>query len=253
MAIDFPASPTNGQTFIVGGVTYTFDNTKWTAVAVAGAIDAITKGNSSAEVIDTGSDGRFVVTTEGTERARVDSSGRLLVGTSSANANGGILQLSGGITFPATAVAASDVNTLDDYEEGTWTPNINSGYNTSNTVTYTAQNGTYTKIGRLVVAAFHIDIATWSGNAGPVFFGGLPFTPATTTDARFQCAAYLSGPNTPASTVSVNLGYAKADNGSYYLVFNCVRDDTAMANAGMLVGGNFAANDIVAGTFTFFA
>ena len=97
MAIDFPASPTNGQTFIVGGVTYTFDNTKWTAVAVAGAIDAITKGNSSAEVIDTGSDGRFVVTTEGTERARVDSSGRLLVGTSSSLSNfvqGGI-QLAG--------------------------------------------------------------------------------------------------------------------------------------------------------------
>jgi hypothetical protein len=191
--------------------------------------------------------------TGGTERAQFDASGRLLVGTSTATANGGVLELSGGITFPATAVAASNANTLDDYEEGTWTPNIDGGYNAGNTVTYTAQNGTYTKIGRLVVAAFHIDIATWSGNAGPVWFGGLPFTPATTTDARFQCAAYLSGPNTPASTVSVNLGYARADNGIYYLVFNCVRDDTAMANAGQLVGGDFAANDIVAGTFTFFA
>jgi len=49
--------------------------------------DNIEEGNTSAEVIDTGSDGRFVVTTEGSERLRIDSSGRLLVGTSSARAN----------------------------------------------------------------------------------------------------------------------------------------------------------------------
>jgi hypothetical protein len=84
MAIDFPASPTNGQTFTSGSVTYTYDGTKWTALASGGgATDKIEEGNTSAEVIDTGSDGRFVVTTEGSERARVDSSGRLLVGTSS--------------------------------------------------------------------------------------------------------------------------------------------------------------------------
>ena len=88
MAIDFPASPTNGQTFTSGSVTYTYDGTKWTALASGGgATDKIEEGNTSAEVIDTGSDGRFVVTTEGSERARVDSSGRLLVGTSSARSN----------------------------------------------------------------------------------------------------------------------------------------------------------------------
>ena len=36
MAIDFPASPTNGQTFTVGSVTYTWDGTKWTALASGG-------------------------------------------------------------------------------------------------------------------------------------------------------------------------------------------------------------------------
>jgi len=88
MAIDFPASPTNGQTFTSGSVTYTYDGTKWTALASGGgAADKIEEGNTSAEVIDTGSDGRFVVTTEGSERARVDSSGRLLVGTSTARSN----------------------------------------------------------------------------------------------------------------------------------------------------------------------
>jgi hypothetical protein len=54
----------------------------WTTPS-AGNTDKIEEGNSSAEVIDTGSDGRFVVTTEGSERLRVDSSGRLGLGTSS--------------------------------------------------------------------------------------------------------------------------------------------------------------------------
>ncbi len=58
----------------------------WTTPS-AGNTDKIEEGNSSAEVIDTGSDGRFVVTTEGSERLRVDSSGRLGLGTSIVGAN----------------------------------------------------------------------------------------------------------------------------------------------------------------------
>jgi len=46
-----------------------------------GATDKIEEGNTSAEVIDTGSDGRFVVKTEGSERLRIDSSGRTGIGT----------------------------------------------------------------------------------------------------------------------------------------------------------------------------
>ena len=86
MAIDFPASPTNGQTYVFNGVTYTYDGTKWTAETGSVSLDKIEEGNTSAEVIDTGSDGRFVVTTEGSERARVDSAGRLLVGTGTSSA-----------------------------------------------------------------------------------------------------------------------------------------------------------------------
>jgi hypothetical protein len=82
MAIDFPASPTLNDVFTVGNVTYVWDGTKWTASVTGGiSLDKIEEGNTSAEVIDTGSDGRFVVTTEGTEALRVDSSGRLGVGT----------------------------------------------------------------------------------------------------------------------------------------------------------------------------
>jgi hypothetical protein len=45
MAIDFPASPTNGQTFTSGSVTYTYDGTKWTAVAAGGSSQWTTTGS----------------------------------------------------------------------------------------------------------------------------------------------------------------------------------------------------------------
>jgi hypothetical protein len=51
-----------------------------------------------------------------------------------------------GITFPATQSASSDANTLDDYEEGTWTPTA-SNFTVSGTSTL---SGAYTKIGRVV-------------------------------------------------------------------------------------------------------
>ena len=43
--------------------------------------DRIIEGNTSAEVIDTGSDGRFIVTTEGEERLRINSSGAVGIAT----------------------------------------------------------------------------------------------------------------------------------------------------------------------------
>jgi hypothetical protein len=84
MAIDFPASPTLNDVFTVGNVTYVWDGTKWTASVTGGiSLDKIEEGNTSAEVIDTGSDGRFVVTTEGTERLRVTNTGLVGIGTNS--------------------------------------------------------------------------------------------------------------------------------------------------------------------------
>jgi hypothetical protein len=102
-----------------------------------------------------------------TTRMIIDASGNLLVGVTSANANGGVLQLKSGITFPATQVAATDANTLDDYEEGTWTP---AGGSLTNNAT-----ATYTKVGRLVHATFDITFPG-GGAATQAQVTGLPFT-----------------------------------------------------------------------------
>lgn len=117
------------------------------------------------------------------ERVRITSTGELLIGTTTTTSNGGVLQVSNGITFPATQAACSDANTLDDYEEGTWTPTI-IGTSTAGTVTYSVRNSRYTKIGRTV---FVETLLNWSAGTGTgnLRVSGLPFTSgsATTTPA----------------------------------------------------------------------
>ena len=111
------------------------------------------------------------------ERMRITDAGQLLVGVTSANANGGVLQLKSGITFPATQVAATDVNTLDDYEEGTWTPVQGAGLTV---VGAFSSSGQYTKIGKSVTVFGLIAGATSVAcTANGQLCTGLPFTPNT--------------------------------------------------------------------------
>jgi len=80
-----------------------------------------------------------------------------------------------GISFPATQSASSDANTLDDYEEGTWTPSV-TATGGGLTVSYSSRVGRYTKIGRVVFCEFDLTISAESGGSGEVYIGNLPFT-----------------------------------------------------------------------------
>lgn len=86
-----------------------------------------------------------------------------------------------GITFPATQVASSDPNTLDDYEEGTWTPTLTFSTPGDLAVTYTTRNGRYTKTGRLATVRAEIVTSsfTYTTAAGSLRVSGLPFTVAS--------------------------------------------------------------------------
>jgi hypothetical protein len=80
-----------------------------------------------------------------------------------------------GITFPATQSASSDANTLDDYEEGTWTP-VLGGTGSNPTVSYSYRSGVYRKIGSMVYVQFGILLSSISGGSGEMALTGLPFT-----------------------------------------------------------------------------
>jgi hypothetical protein len=125
-----------------------------------------------------------------TEAMRINNQRELLIGTTTRTANGGVLQVSNGITFPATAVACTDPNTLDDYEEGTWTPSL------GGTATYTTQVGRYTKTGRVVVASFIVGINT-IGTGSDTTLSGLPFTVNAATQGG-GTVSYYQGINVSA-------------------------------------------------------
>ena len=77
-----------------------------------------------------------------------------------------------GILFGTDTAAA---NTLDDYEEGTWTPEITFDGNNVG-VTYTAQSGTYTKEGNIVSAELWINISSKGTSTGDARIAGFPFS-----------------------------------------------------------------------------
>jgi hypothetical protein len=98
-----------------------------------------------------------------------------LISASTIGVGGATPSTSGaGISFPATQSASTDANTLDDYEEGTWTPtwNVSGGSWTSSS--YTA---TYTKIGRQVTCNMYWVTSAISGTKVNTL-QGLPFTSA---------------------------------------------------------------------------
>ena len=81
-----------------------------------------------------------------------------------------------GISFPATQSASSDANTLDDYEEGTWTPTIASTGTQPTVSSYETRSGYYTKVGNVVTAHCAIRATLSSAGTGNPQVTGLPFT-----------------------------------------------------------------------------
>ena len=91
---------------------------------------------------------------------------------------GATSQTGTGISFPTTSIShsSSNANTLDDYEEGTWTPILTRATTAPTITAYGYQQGKYTKVGRLVTlhGMVRADTIT-AGGSGANLIGGLPF------------------------------------------------------------------------------
>ena len=113
------------------------------------------------------------------------------------NASGVVSLSQGQIKFPATQVASSDVNTLDDYEEGAWSPTI-SGF------TFVGANNStyhYVKIGKLVTVNILLTAATSVAIASGAVVS-LPFTQervasgvCISPNTGFNCIVTVFGSN----------------------------------------------------------
>ena len=114
--------------------------------------------------------------TNNTERMRIPAAGGVQAVTTISVGNATPSSSGAGITFPATQSASSDANTLDDYEEGTWSPTV-IGSTTAGTVTYFGRIGRYTKIGDLVTFTLYLNWGSGTGT-GDLQISGLPFTVA---------------------------------------------------------------------------
>jgi hypothetical protein len=194
-----PAQGTVGLTSLnatgtASSSTYLRGDNSWASVSVSpgGSTTQLQYNNAGAF------GGISGVTTDGT---RMTVSTTMGVGGATPSTSGS------GITFPATQSASSDANTLDDYEEGTWTPKNSSAGNLS-----INNSATYIKIGKLVFINCDINQL----NESVVY--NLPFTCANTGYPGSVLCGYNSYSSQPITGVfngnatTLNLYYGGSNN-----------------------------------------
>ena len=139
------------------------------------------------------------------------------------------INLTGGqIVFPATQSSSANANTLDDYEEGTWTPTDVSGAG----LTFTNVGSSYVKVGQMVLVQMYINWPVTSDATGAQL-GGLPFT-VTNNNNYYYGPCRVQVPNVVAFaqlnsdtnylqfyTPSGNITYSNAQLSGGYVLFSC--------------------------------
>jgi hypothetical protein len=151
------------------------------------------------------------------------STGNLVIGTSGK-----------GIDFSADSSAAGMTSELlDDYEEGTFTPNLTfGGANVDMVGTFT---GNYTKIGKQVTVDIRVVLTAKGASTGIAVIGGLPFVASANPCAVIDGASGVSGPATTwlgaVSATDMYLFYQDATTRTYYTQANFT--DTADLRLGL--------------------
>jgi hypothetical protein len=145
------------------------------------------------------------VTTDGT---RMTASTTIGVGAATPSTSGA------GITFPATQSASSDANTLDDYEEGTWTVTLAFGGGSTG-IAYGGRTGTYVKVGSMVMARCAVDITSKGSSTGAATITGFPFTASGTfhTAVAVQLISWTGAGQ-------CDIGMSGGTTGSFYGIAN---------------------------------
>ena len=121
-----------------------------------------------------------------TDLLAIDRGGDIAVGA------GDIFFGTSGKCIVLGATSNTDANTLDDYEEGSWTPGFYP-MSSAMTLSYDLQTGSYVKIGRVCYWAFRVRLSGLSGQMGQnMGFGGFPFN---VDNSQPQFSANIYGQN----------------------------------------------------------
>jgi hypothetical protein len=186
-------------------------------------------GEGSANLQFSGSTARAaIVAAIGANPLQLGSNGTIYASLSSTGlAVTGLVDISaatsGQIKFPATQNASTNANTLDDYEEGTWTPSL------GGTATYLAQTGRYTKIGRLVFIRGTILINVL-GTGSTTAISGLPFTAVNSNPLSVQVGG---------SAVTFSAIYARINGTSVFFTKSDAAASSNQTSAAIFQAGTY--------------
>ncbi len=142
------------------------------------------------------------------------------------------------IPFLAAQSASADANTLDDYEESSWTPTLTFATPGDLSVVYSIQLGRYTKIGRHIVLHFALTTTTFTHTtaSGALTLGGLPFTAATVANFNWVGSTSWRG-ITKASYTAVVPVVASAGTTGFFLASGSGQASSTVVAADVPTGG----------------
>jgi len=142
-----------------------------------------------------------------------------------------------GINFTANTPAAGMTSQLLNwYEEGTFTPTITFG-GASVGITYSTQNGLYTRIGNVVYVVANVRLTSKGSSTGTANIAGLPYSQRTLTDG--EAAISIQANNFAATVITQVMGYVVS--GSNTILFQRYSAGAAVT----LSDTDFANNTIV--------
>ena len=108
------------------------------------------------------------------------NSSNIIINTSSITATSSNV-FNRGVPFPATQLPSADANTLDDYEEGTFTPDLQFG-GAKVGITYSRQVGWYRKVGSVVTFGLNFILTSTGTSIGDADVFDLPFAANAATN-----------------------------------------------------------------------
>lgn len=243
----FTATTTTNHNLLIGAASNAITNV---APSATSGVPVISQGASADPVF-----GTAVVAGGGTGNVTQAAFSLVCGGTTTTGAfqavadvaTGQVLVSGGTGALPAfsatpsvTSITLSGGTALSNYAEGTWTPVLTFG-GSSTGITYSTQNGSYTRIGNFVRCTFCIVLSSKGAQVGTALITGLPFTVVGSNDTsslRNDGITYTAG-----YTYSVAQALTSGTTAGLYQegsnVTSAVLANTAFANTSVVQGNIF--------------